>query len=190
MKIRTRVSVPNVDDQRLVERARLVVDLLGIAGDRDQEAAVLAEIDIAFDHAQPLVFRPLHIAVPRAVGAGGRIGVVECRQVAVPQRARRADLGLGAAETGDLPVPARQRQLEQRLAERRRGAVGRLLRRRHVGHQGAQIDAETAVEGAFHRLAVDRGQDDAGGEQDDHRPGGRRHEQPQRERISAHRSGA
>ena len=74
------------------------------------------------------------------------LGIVERRQVAVPQRTRRADLGLGAALADDLPVPARQRQLEQRFAQRRLGAIGRLLRRRDIGDQSAQIDGEPTVE--------------------------------------------
>ena len=82
------------DDQRLIEGARLVVDLLGVAGDRDQVAAVLAEVDIALDQAQPLVFRARHVAVAGAVGVDRGVGSVEHRQVAVPQRARGADVGL------------------------------------------------------------------------------------------------
>ena len=50
---------PEGDDQRAVEGAHLLVDLGGIAGDRDQEAALVAEIDGALDHAQPLVLRAL-----------------------------------------------------------------------------------------------------------------------------------
>ena len=166
------------DDQRLVEGPGLVVDLLRVAADGDQVAAVLAEIDVALDDAQPLVLGAGHVAVAGAVGADRRHGIVEHRQVAVPQRARGTHIGLGRAEPGDLPVPARQRQIEQRLAERRLGAIGRLLRCHHVGDERAQIDAEAAVERALHRLAIDRGQDDAGGEQDDDRPRGRRQEQP------------
>ncbi len=166
------------DDQRLVEGPGLVVDLLRVAGDRDQVAAVLAEIDVALDDAQPLVLGTRHIAVTRAVGADRRHGIVGSRQVAVPQRARGTHVGLRRAEPRDLPVPARQRQIEQRLAERRLGAIGRLLRRHHVGDQRAQIDAEPAIERALDRVAIDRGQDDAGGEQDDDRPRGRRQEQP------------
>ena len=48
----------------------LVVELGGVAGDRDQEAAFVAEIDVALDQAQPLVLRPLHIALAAAVGIG------------------------------------------------------------------------------------------------------------------------
>ena len=48
---------PEGDRQRLVEGADLLVDLGRIAGHRDQEAAVVAEIDRALDQAQPLVLR-------------------------------------------------------------------------------------------------------------------------------------
>ena len=112
------------------------------------------------------------------------------RQAAVPQRARRAHVGLAGIEPRHLPVPARQRQFEQRLAERLREFVARLLGRGDVGDQRAQIDAEPAVEGALHRLAVERRQHDAGDDEDDHRPGGRRDEQAQRERVGAHRDQA
>ncbi len=45
-------------DQRAVEGARLLVDLGGVARHRDQEAAFVAEIDDALDHAQALFLRP------------------------------------------------------------------------------------------------------------------------------------
>ena len=48
----------------------LVVELGGVAADRHQEAAVIAEIDVALDEPQPLVFRPLHVALAAAVGIG------------------------------------------------------------------------------------------------------------------------
>ncbi len=178
MKISTSVSVPKVTISAW-SKARVSSSIsCGSPADRDQVAAVLAEIDIALDDAQPLVLGAGDVAVAGAVGADGRHGIVDNRQVAVPQRARRTHIGLRRAEPGDLPVPARQRQIEQRLAERRLGAIGRLLRRHHVGHQRAQIDAEPAVERALDGLAIDRGEDDAGGEQDDDRPCGRRQEQP------------
>ena len=47
----------------------------GIAADRDQEAAVVAEIDVALDQPQPLVLRPLHVALAAAVGIGRDLSV-------------------------------------------------------------------------------------------------------------------
>ena len=54
----TTARIANVIDQRLVERARLVVDLGGVAGDRDQITPLVAEIDVALDQPQPLVLGP------------------------------------------------------------------------------------------------------------------------------------
>ncbi len=75
---------PEGDEQRAVEAARFVVDLGGVAGDRDQVAPLLAEVDGALDDAQPLLLGPLDIALARA--AGGRRGaeIGEMRQAAVP----------------------------------------------------------------------------------------------------------
>jgi len=61
--------------------------------------------DVAFDKAHPLVFRALHIGFAGAVRIGHRRRL-DMRQGAVPQRARRGDLGLGAIEPRHLPVPA------------------------------------------------------------------------------------
>ena len=174
------------DHQRLIERTRLIGDLGGIAGDRDEIMPVVAEIDIALDQPQPLVLRPLHIALARAVRPRRNAAVLQMRQAGVPQRARGAHVVLVGIEPRHLPVPARQRQFEQRLAERLRELVARLLRRSDIGHQRAQINAEPAVEGALDRLPVDRGQHDAGDQKDDHRPGGGRDEQAQREGVGAH----
>ena len=105
------------------------------------------------------------------------------RQRCIPQRARGAHVGLRRVEPRHLPVPARQRQIEQRLADGLRKLVGVLLGRGHVGDEGAQIDAQPPVERAFHRGAVDRRQHDPGDDENHHGPGRRREEQPKRERI-------
>ncbi len=60
--------------------------------------------------------------------------------------------------------------------------VGRLVRRRDFGDQGAEIEIEAAVEGALGGVAIDRRQHDAGDDQDHHHPRGRRQEQPGGER--------
>jgi len=49
-------------------------------------------------------------------------------------------------EPHHLPIPTRQRQFEQRLADRLRIFVGAFLGRGDIGNQRAQIDVETAVE--------------------------------------------
>ena len=82
------------DRDRAVEGLRLVLDLERVARDRDQIAAVLAEIDRALDQAQTLVLGARHIALARAVRAGRHVQVFEMRQAGVPQRARGAHLGL------------------------------------------------------------------------------------------------
>ena len=176
-------------DQRAVEGAHLLVDLGGVAGDRHDEAALVAEIDRALDHAQALVLGAVDIALAGAARRGGGGAIVEMGERGIPQRARGAQLRPRGIEPRHLPVPARQRQLEQRLAERLREALHRIVGRRDVRDQRAQIDLQPAVESALDGGAVDAGQDDAGHDQDHHDPGGRRKEQSQRERISAHRAG-
>ena len=173
---------------RLGEGEDLVVELGRVARDRDQEAALVAEIDVALDQPQPLVLRPLHVALAAAVGIGLAVLVADVRQRAVPERTRRRHLRLGMIEPRDLPVPARQRQLEQRLAQHLAGLFERHLGRRNVGDQRFEIDAEPPVEGALDRGLVEARQDEAGGQQDQDGPDRRRKEQTQRERISAHRA--
>ena len=95
------------DDEDAVEGARLLLDLLRVAGNPDEIASVVAEIDGALDQAQPLIFRPVHIGPTGAVGGERRVLIARMRQAAVPQRARGAHLGLGGVELGDLPIPAR-----------------------------------------------------------------------------------
>ncbi len=76
------------------------------------------------------------------------------------------DFRLRGIEPRHLPVPAGQRQIEQRLADRLRNLVAALLGGRHVGNQRAQIDVEPAVERALDRVAVDRRKRDAGDDED------------------------
>ena len=172
--------------QRLVERSRLISDLDGVAGHRHQEMPLVAKVDVALDQAQALILRPGDVTLPRTVGAGGNTEFLQARQPTVPQRTRRAHLALARVEPRHLPVPARQRQFEQRLAERRRRLVIALVGRGDIGDQGTQINAEPAIEGALHRLPVKRRQNDASNQKDHHRPGGGRDEQAQREGVGPH----
>ena len=146
----------------------------------------VAEVDIALDQPQPLILGAADIAVARAVGPGGDAEVLQMRQPAVPQRARGTNLMRAGIDPRHLPVPAGQRQFEQRLAERLREFSAGVLGRGDVGDQRAQIDAEPAVEGALDRMPVKRRQHDAGDQQNDHRPGGGGEKQAQRERVGAH----
>ena len=174
------------DDERAVEATRLLVDFVGVAGDGDEIAPLLAEIDGPLDEAQLLAFRAVDVALPGAAGHPGNAEVGEMRQRCIPQRARRAHIGRRRVEPRHLPIPARERQIEQRLADGLRKLVDVLLGRRDIGDEGAQIDAEPAVERALHRRAIDRRQHDAGDDENHHGPGRRREEQPKRERIKTH----
>ena len=178
-------------DDRAVERVGLVVDLLRVARDRDQVAAVLAEIDGALDQAQPLVLRPRHIGAARAVVGRrrrpGRRDAAGRSPTASATSAPRASSPLSRVTCQYQPDSGRSNCGSPSDCEvRSLGFVGR----RHLGDQRAQKDVEPAVERALDRVAIERGQHEAGDQQDDDRPGGRRDEQAQRERVSAHRSAA
>ena len=152
-------------EQRAVEVPDFVLDLGGIAGDRNQIIAFLAEIDIALDQPQPLILRSVDIAGSHAeCRRGGRNR--QPRQAAVPKRTRRVDFRLGAVELGDLPIPAGQRQFEQRFAHALSELVIGNFRRGEIGDQRAQIDLQPSVKGALHRVAIERRQHDAGDEHD------------------------
>src|SRR5262249_57046417 len=71
------------DNKDAVEGARLLLDLLRVAGDRDQVAPVVAEIDGAFDQPQSLVFGPVHIGPAGAVGGDRSVLIARMRQAAV-----------------------------------------------------------------------------------------------------------
>ena len=179
------------DDQRLVEGPRLVVDLLRVAGDRDQVAAVLAEVDVALDDAQPLLLGARHVAVAGAVGTDRRRrrrrAPAGCCPTASARTARPASIAPSRVTCQYQPDSGSSNSGSPSVGSARSadcsGATTSATRR-------AQIDAEPAVERALDGVAIDRGQDDAGGEQDDDRPRGRRQEEPERERASAHRWGA
>ena len=133
---------------------------------------------------------PWHVADARAAASDGCVAAFEMRQTAVPQRARGARFRLGRIKPGDLPIPAGERQVEQRLAERLREFVVGILGRGEIGDQRAQIAVEAMIEGALDRLAVERGQYQPGHQEDHDDPAGRQQKQPQRKRISAHVVGA
>ena len=145
---------------------------------------------VALDQPQPLVLRTLHIALAAARRrSASTLWSSRCGRVESHSERDERTSACRAVEPRHLPVPARQRQFEQRLAERlrrpcRSGFPGEAMSATSV----LQIDVEAAVEGALHRLAVERGQHDAGDDQDHDGPGRRREEQAQRKRISAHRA--
>jgi hypothetical protein len=100
------------------------------------------------------------------------------RQRSIPQRTGRAHIRRRRIEPRHLPVPAGEREVEQRLADRLGKFAGILVRRRDVGNEGAQIDTEPTVERALHSGTIDRGQHDAGDDENQYRPGRRREEEP------------
>ncbi len=154
----------------IIEAAGFIENLGGVAGHADQIFSLAAEIDRPFHHPQALPLGAVDIA--EADAGRGQIGtlLLELRQLLVPQRARGAQLGLFGIGAGNLPVPTRQRQFEQRLAQRLELTVGRLVGRCDFGDQGAEIEVETAVEGALGGVAVDRRQHDTGDGEDHHHP--------------------
>ena len=140
-----------------VEAQHLVLDLRGIARDRDQVTAVVAEIDGALDQPQPHILRTRRITLPVAPDAAARRSL-QMRQVGIPQRARGMHFRLLGIEPRHLPVPARQRQLEQRLADRLREFVAApppARRRRRPACAGMPWNDETAIGQAFLRLFRD-----------------------------------
>ena len=88
----TMARIAEGEHQRLIEGVGFVLDLGGVARDRDEIAAVLAEIDGALDQPQLLVLRPGHIALARCRrSVGDDAAVFEMRQARRPTAsARRA----------------------------------------------------------------------------------------------------
>ena len=71
---RARGRAAEGDDERDDEAAHVGVDLVGRAGDADDEAAVLAEIDVALDEAQRALVRALAVAAADLAEARGLVG--------------------------------------------------------------------------------------------------------------------
>jgi hypothetical protein len=94
---------------------------------------------------------------------------------------------MGQVEAGDLPVPAGEGELELRVDDRQRAALELVARRRDVGDQGLQIDAELLVEIRFGRARVERRQAEPGDEEDRRTPERGGDEQPRSDRLSVER---
>ena len=124
------------DDERDDEAAHVGVDLVGRAGDADDEAAVLAEIDVALDDAQ----RRARPAPCRSRGGSRRSAARSpggTRLGSAPPNSdfeERTSFGR-RARPADLPVPAGERQLEARVADRAEIAV-RVARARRGRRRG------------------------------------------------------
>src|SRR5689334_3091521 len=74
------------NDQGLVKRARFIGNFSGIPRHGNQVMPFVAQIDIAFDQTQALVFRSRGITSARAVGPAGNALILQVRQPAIPQR--------------------------------------------------------------------------------------------------------
>ena len=176
---------PEGDGERAVEGAVSSSISAGVARDRDQVAALLAEIDGALDQAQALVLRALDVALRASPPAAVDAESGEVRQLPSHSEREARTSGVGASSRVTCQYQPDSGSSNSGSPSDW-GTSRRLLGRGDVGDQRAQIDAEAAVEGALDRLAVERRQHDPGDDQDHHGPGGRREEQAQRERIGAH----
>jgi hypothetical protein len=94
---------------------------------------------------------------------------------------------MGQVEAGDLPVPAGEGELELRVDDRQRAALELVARRRDVGDQGLQIDAELLVEIRLGRARVERRQAEPGNEEDRRAPERGGNEQPRSDRLGVER---
>jgi hypothetical protein len=94
---------------------------------------------------------------------------------------------VGQVEAGDLPVPAGKGELELRIDDRQRAAFKLVARRRDVGDQGLQVDAELLVEVRFGRARVERRQAEPGDDQDRRAPERGGDEQPRSDRLGVER---
>ena len=125
--------------------------------DRDQEAAVVAEIDVALDQPQPLVLRALHIALAAAVGIG-RDALIARDAAARDPTASATSVTSGLARSSRVTC-----QYQPDSGSSNSGSpsvwpvfsIG-IVRRGEVGDQRLEIDAEAAVERALDRVAVER----------------------------------
>ena len=102
--------------ERQFEAALLRLDHVGVGGDLHQEAPVVAGVDLALDHPELMTARADRIAAENgAVIAADRD---QLRQLGREQRLRGANFRRVHVGAGDLPVPARERELELRRDRR------------------------------------------------------------------------
>ncbi len=157
-------------------------DLVGGTGHADDEAPVLAHVDIALDHAQFAVVRRIAVAAAH-LSEILRVGRRERRQLPAEKRLGAADIDRRGAGPSDLPVPARERQFEARIAHGTEIAV-RIAGRHEVRRQRVGIDQKPLIEGPLGIVAIKRRQDEACDEQDDEAPEQGRDRQPDRDGAS------
>jgi hypothetical protein len=78
----------------------------------------------------------------------------QLRQLGREQRLRGADFRWIHIGAGDLPVPARECELELRRNRRRRAGLPFVIRQRDIGDQRFKIDPKLVVEIGFGPLLV------------------------------------
>ena len=138
------------------EAALLGLDHVGVGGDLHQKAPVVAGVDLALDHPQLMPARADRIAAEnRAVIVPDRD---QLRQLGREQRLRGADFRRVHIGAGDLPVPARERELELRRDRRLGARLPLFTWDRDIGDQRFEIDAELVVEIGLAPLLVERAQ--------------------------------
>ena len=134
------------------------------------------------------------LLIERAVEAGpAHLALVGLDALLARQRDGEAGERAGGelvarlVERLDLPVPARMRDLEQRLADvlGRTGLDIAVVDR--VGENDGEQHAKAPVEAGLDLLAVERIDDGARDRQHQQVPGGRGGEEPERQRVSCHR---
>jgi hypothetical protein len=94
---------------------------------------------------------------------------------------------MGQVKAGDLPVPAGEGELELGVDDRQRAALELVARRRDVGDQGLQIDAELFVEIRLGGARVERRQAKPGDDQDRRTPERGGEEEPRGDRLGVER---
>jgi hypothetical protein len=94
---------------------------------------------------------------------------------------------VGQVKARDLPVPAGKGEFELRVDDRQRAAFELVARRRDIGDQGFQIDAELLVEIRFGRARVERRQAEPSGKEDQRTPERSGDEQPRGDRLGVER---
>ena len=161
--------------ERPLEALLLRLDHIRIGGDLDEIAPLIAGVDLAFDDPEFMAARPDPVAAEdRAVIFADRH---EMGKLGRKQRLRRPDLRRVHVDAGDLPVPAGIGELELRGDRRGRPAFSLLAGNRHIGDQRLEIDFELIVEIGFRPARVERAQAQAGENQDERAPEGRRQEE-------------
>ncbi len=170
--------------QQPVEALALGLDLGAVAGDRvEQGGGGIGQADPA--HQQP--HRPA-VGAGEIAGQRRRAGRQRHRQALVPQ-GRRAVEHLRAGV--DLPVPARERLGEARLAELQAELQAAVLVDLAAGDQALEDHAEPAVEIARDGIAEQRREQIAAAAEHQRAPQGRARDQAKGERVAApHRAPA